>query len=268
MKKTTACLLALILVCACCSALAEGTLRVGMECNYAPFNWTQTEPSEYTVPIEGGMGYADGYDVQIAKMLAEGLGMDLVIVKTEWDGLPLGVMSGMFDAVIAGMSPTQERRATLDFSDAYYTSRLVVVMRKDSPYASAKTLADLSGATITGQQSTFHYSVISQIPGVNQAMAMSDFPAMVVATKAGAVDGYVAEQPGAEADCMANPELTYVRFEDGQGFVASEDDVSIAVGLQKGSPLMEKINEILAGIDEETRLQLMMDAQARQPLNQ
>ena len=97
---------------------------------------------------------------------------------------------------------------------------------------------------------------------------METFPAMVVAVKAGAVDGYVAEQPGAEADCLANPDLTYIRFEEGQGFTASEDDVSIAVGLQKGSPLLERINEILAGIDEDTRLQLMLDAQARQPLNQ
>ena len=156
MKKIIACLAALVLLCGCCSALAEGTLRVGMECNYAPFNWTQTEESEYTVPIEGGMGYADGYDVQIAKRLAEGLGMELAIVKTEWDGLPMGVMSGMLDAIIAGMSPTEERRATLDFSDAYYTSRLVVVVRKDSKYAGAKTLADLSGAAITGQLNTFN----------------------------------------------------------------------------------------------------------------
>ena len=110
--------------------------------------------------------------------------------------------------------------------------------------------------------------MIPQIPGVNQVMAMETFPAMVVAVKAGAVDGYVAEQPGAEADCMANPELTYIRFEDGQGFVASEDDVSIAVGLQKGSPLLERVNEILAGLDAETRAQMMTDAIARMPLNQ
>ena len=57
--------------------------------------------SEFTVPIEGGGGYADGYDVQIAKLIAEGLGKELVIVKTEWDGLPMGVMSGAFDAIIA-----------------------------------------------------------------------------------------------------------------------------------------------------------------------
>ena len=267
MKKWIALPLAALLCLSCFSALAEGAFRVGMECNYPPYNWTQTEPSEHAVPIEGGMGYADGYDVQIAKRIAEGLGKELVIVKTEWDGLPLGVQSGMIDAIIAGMSPTEERKATLDFSENYYQCELVLVVRKDSPFAAAKTLSDFSGAVITGQLNTFHYSVINQIPGVIVAMAMETFPAMTVATLSGAVDGYVAERPGAEADCMANPDLTYIQFEEGQGFTASDDDTAIAVGLMKGSPLTAQINEILAGIDEESRVQLMLEATARQPLN-
>ena len=266
MKKILALILASLMLLSC--AAAEGTLRVGMECNYAPFNWTQAEPSEFAVPIEGGGGYADGYDVQIARKIAEGLGKELVIVKTEWDGLPMGVMTGAFDAIIAGMSPTEERKATIDFSDSYYTSQLVVVVRKDSPYANAKSLADLSGAAITGQLNTFHYSVIEQIPGVNAAMAMETFPAMIVALSSGAIDGYVAEEPGAVADTTANPNLTYIKFDEGQGFTASEADTSIAVGLAKGSDLCAAINDILAGLDEETRLQMMLDATARQPLNQ
>lgn len=267
MKKILALVIALMMLsCAC--ACAE-TLRVGMECNYAPFNWTQTDETEFTAPIAGGlMGYADGYDVQIAKFIADYLGMELEIVKTEWDGLPIGVQSGMLDLIIAGMSPTEERKATLDFSDAYYTSELVIVVRKDSKFVNAKSLADLSGASITGQLSTFHYSVIPQIPGVFQAMAMDTFPAMVIATRSGAVDGYVAERPGAEADCIANPDLTFISFEEGQGFVASEADVSIAVGMQKGSPLLEKINEALAQLDAETRYQMMEDAKLRQPLSE
>ena len=268
MKKFLALSVALLLSLTCLPAMAEGVLRVGMECNYAPFNWTQAEPSEYAVPIEGGGGYADGYDVQIAKAIAQALDRELVIVKTEWDGLPMGVTTGAFDAIIAGMSPTEERKATLDFTDFYYTSQLVVVVRKDGPYADATSLADLSGATITGQLNTFHYSVIDQIPGVNVAMAMENFPAMIVALTSGAIDGYVAEEPGAVADTTANPELMSVKFADGEGFTASQDDTSIAVGLAKGSDLLEPINEILAGISEEERLQMMLDATARQPLNQ
>ena len=266
MKKLITILLALTLSLFTFSALAEGTLRVGMECNYAPFNWTQAEPSEFTVPIEGGAGYADGYDVQIAKKIAEGLGKDLVIVKTEWDGLPPAVTSGAIDAIIAGMSPTEERKATLDFTDAYYTSELVIVVKKDGAYAAATKLADLTGASITAQLNTFHNTVIDQIPGVNKLPAMDTFPAMIVALRSGAIDGYVAERPGAEADTTANPDLTYVKFADGQGFQASESDVSVAVALNKGSDLVAPINQILAGIDQETRTQMMLDATARQPL--
>ena len=268
MKRTMVALVLTLVMLFTASAMAEGTFRVGMECNYAPYNWTQAEPGEYAVAIEGGGGYADGYDVQIAKKIAEGLGKELVIVKTEWDGLPMGVMTGAFDAIIAGMSPTAERKVTLDFTDAYYNSQLVVVVKKDGAYAGATSLADLSGASITGQLNTFHYTVIDQIPGVNKAMAMETFPAMVVALRSGAIDGYVAEEPGAVADTTANPDLTYVKFADGQGFTASAEDTSIAVGLAKGSDLLAPINEILAGISDEERLQIMVDTTARQPLNQ
>ncbi len=266
MKKVLSVLLAMVLVLSATSALAAGTFKVGMECNYAPFNWTQAEPSDYAVEIEGGAGYADGYDVQIAKLLAEGLGLELVIVKTEWDGLPMSVMSGVTDAIIAGMSPTAERKVSIDFSDLYYTSDLVIVVKKEGAYKEAKTLADFSGAKITGQLNTFHYTVIEQIPGVQQMPAMDTFPAMTIALKAGAIDGYVAERPGAEADVLANPDLTYILFEE--GFAASADDVSVAVGLKKNSEYLAKINEILAGLNEADRLQLMLDATLRQPLNQ
>lgn len=129
MRKILALFLAAMMMLCCASAFAEGTFRVGMECNYAPYNWTQANASEYAVEIEGG-GYADGYDVQIARKIAEGLGKELVIVKTEWDGLPMGVMTGAFDAIIAGMSPTAEREAEIDFTQTYYESNLVVIIRK------------------------------------------------------------------------------------------------------------------------------------------
>ncbi|NLO86684.1 MAG: transporter substrate-binding domain-containing protein [Clostridiales bacterium] len=267
MRKMFTLLMAMTMLLCSGIALAEDTFRVGMECNYAPFNWTQAEPSDFAVEIEGGGGYADGYDVQIARAIADGLGKKLVIVKTEWDGLSMGVSSGAFDAIIAGMSPTEERKYTIDFTDSYYTSDLVVVVRKDGAYAAATKLEDLSGATITGQLNTFHYSVVPQIPGVVVGSAMENFPVMIVALHSGAVDGYVAEEPGAVADTTANPDLMYISFDEGAGFVASQDDVAVAVGLAKGSELMDDINTVINGIDEETRLQMMIDATLRQPLN-
>lgn len=249
----------LLMGCACAQ-----TLRVGMECNYAPFNWTQADASEDAVALAGG-GYADGYDVRIAKRVAEAMGYDLEIVKTEWDGLIPSIMSGAIDCIIAGMSPTEERKATIDFTDPYYESDLVIVVKKDGAYANATSLADFSGATIVGQLNTFHDTVIDQIPDVNHATPMDTFPTMIVAVTSGAVDGYVSERPGAESAVATNPDLTYVVFEEGQGFEADPADTTIAVGVAKGSELLESINDALATISEEERVQIMGEALEAQP---
>lgn len=266
MKKWTAVILTLALMLFCSAVIAE-PFRVGMECDYAPFNWTQSEPGDFTVPIENG-GFADGYDVQIARQIADALGRELVIVRTEWDGLTLAVSSGKIDAIIAGMSPTAERAVTIDFSDPYYESDLVIVVRADSPYAGATTLDGLRGAAITAQLNTFHYTVIGQIPEVRIQTAMETFPAMIVALNAGAIDGYVSERPGAISAAAANPELTFVSFNEGDGFVASPEDVAVAVGLRKGSDLLDAINAALSGIDRPARQQMMDEAIARQPLSE
>ncbi|MCQ2438008.1 MAG: transporter substrate-binding domain-containing protein [Clostridia bacterium] len=262
MKKMIALVIALMLILTC--AFAE-EFRVGMECNYAPFNWTQVEADENTVPISDGTGYAGGYDVEIAKQIAEGLGRDLVIVKLEWDGLIPALQSNMIDAVIAGMSPTAERKVVVNFSDAYYHSDLVIVVRKDSPYANATQLSDFAGAKITGQLNTFHYTVIDQIEGVQKMAAMDTFPAMIVAVTSGVADGYISERPGAVSACAANADLTFVTFET--GFEASEEDTSIAVAMrQSDTELLAQVNEILAGIDEDTRNTVMDNAVLNQPV--
>ncbi len=242
------------------------TFKVGLECGYAPFNWTQTTDENGGVPIQGTKEFAGGYDVEIAKKLAEGLGKELVIVKTEWDGLTPALLSNTIDAIIAGMSPTAERKETINFSDNYYKSDLVVIVKKDSPYAGAQSIQDFAGAKLTAQLNTFHYTVIDQIQGVNIQPAATDFPAMRVALQADTIDGYVSERPEAVSACAANPDFTYVAFEEGKGFETSDDDTAIAVGLRKeDTEMTEKINEILAGISEEERLEIMDTAIANQP---
>ncbi|MDI9449238.1 MAG: transporter substrate-binding domain-containing protein [Pelotomaculaceae bacterium] len=271
-----------VLTLALCAALALGLLitavgcgqsqptafKVGLECGYAPFNWTQSDDSNGAVPISGSNEFAGGYDVEIAKIIAEGLGRELVIVKTSWDGLPPAVQSGSIDAIIAGMSPTAERKLTLDFSDNYYKSDLVMVVRKGSAYEGATSIQDFSGAKITAQLNTFHYTVIDQIEGVQKQTAMDDFPAMRVALESGIIDGYVSEKPEGISASSANPKFAMVEFADGQGFEASDDDVAIAVGFKKGNPDIKRINEILAGVSEEQRLALMTEAIKNQPSGQ
>ena len=263
MKKMMVLAMTMAMVLLAAAGVCE-TLRVGMECNYAPYNWTQSDASENAVAIAAG-GYADGYDVRIAKIIADQLGMELEIVKTEWDGLTPALLSGNIDVIIAGMSPTAERMATIDFTDPYYESELVIVVRKDGAYAEATSLADFAGAKITGQLNTFHYTVIDQIPDVQKQTAMDTFPTMVVALTSGVIDGYISERPGAESAVATNPDLTYVEFADGQGFETDPADTSIAIGVAKGSELTAQINEALATISDEERLQIMEDVLADQP---
>ena len=240
------------------------TLRIGMECGYAPFNWTQQDDTNGAVAIEGG-GYANGYDVQIAKQVAEGLGKELVIVKTEWDGLVPAVQSGVIDGIIAGMSPTAERKEKIDFTDNYYVSDLVVVVRADSEYANATSIQDFAGATLTAQLNTFHDTVIDQIEGVNHATPMTDFPAMRVALESGIIDGYVSERPEGISAAAANDAFVYVGFEVENGFEYEINDAAIAMGIAKDSELTAQVNEVLAGISQEDRDALMADAIAQQP---
>lgn len=112
------------------NANADEYLRVGMEAAYAPFNWTQDDDSNGAVPIEGTSQYANGYDVQIAKKIADSLGKELLVVKTTWTGLIPALTSGKIDMIAAGMSPTAERKKEIAFSDSYYTSYPVIVVSK------------------------------------------------------------------------------------------------------------------------------------------
>lgn len=238
--------------------------RVGMEAGYAPFNWTQMNDDNEGVKMEGIAEYAGGYDVEIAKRIAEGLGKELVIVKTEWDGLLPALQSGTIDAIIAGMSPTAKRAESIDFTDNYYKSDLVMVVKKGSRYENATSIHDFSGAKITAQLNTFHYTVIDQIEGVVKETAMADFPAMRVALESGIIDGYVSERPEGISASAANENLVMVDFEE--GFITSDEDTAIAVGLKKGSSeLVEKINKILAGISQEERQIIMDNAIKNQP---
>lgn len=250
---------------ACGNKKDPNKLYVGMECGYAPFNYTQTDDSNGAVKISNADGYANGYDVMIAQKIADDLGKELVIMKYEWDSLIPAVQAGTLDFIIAGMSPTAERLESIDFSDAYYESQLVIVVRKDGNYANATKLADFSGATIVAQNGTFHDTALeaqAETYGITRNTPMGTFPEMINALNTKAIDGYVAEEPGAVADCAANSDFTYIHLVNNDtGFTASAEDVQIAVGMKKGNTeLVNQVNAALAKLSAADRLALMTNA--------
>lgn len=235
------------------------TLKVGMECNYAPFNWTQINDEGGAVAIEGG-GYCNGYDVQMAKTISDQLGKKLVIVKMTWDGLEPALQSGVIDAVIAGMTDTEERRLRVSFSDPYYESDMVIVVKKNGGYEDANSLHDFKNARILGQLNTLYDTVIDQIPEVQHATALEDYPSMLTQLKSGLVDGISAERPVAGGIVASNSDLTFVEFKDGQGFKIDPSETSVSIAVNKeNTELLANINQILKNISQDERKKMMND---------
>lgn len=235
------------------------TFTVGMECSYAPFNWTESVKSDTNYPIDGTRLFAEGYDVQIAKRIADELDYRLVIKAIDWDGLISALESGQIDAIIAGMSDTEDRRASVDFTAAYYRSTHVLVMSSTSKYVNGKTLNDFVGANVVGQKETLYDSLIDQLVGVNHMTPLDDVPTIITSITANRADFTILEEPVAKGVVETNPSLTYVKLES--GFNVSDEDVCVAIALKKGdSELNEAISKILNTITEAEKTALMDEA--------
>ena len=252
------------------SGLEDGVLTVAMECAYAPYNWTQADDSNGAVPIKDSDNYANGYDVIIAKKLAEELGVELEIVKSDWDSLIPAVQSGTVDCVIAGQSITADRMQQVDFTEPYFYATIVTLTKSDSQYASAASVADLSGATATSQMNTIWYNnCLPQIPDANILPAQADAPAMLVALNSGTCDIVVTDKPTGLAACVAYPDFTMLDFTGTEGeFEVSDEDINIGISLKKGNTeLKEKLDSVLSTMTEEDFTELMDQAISVQPLS-
>ena len=245
-------------------AQADEYLRIGMEAAYAPFNWTQDDDKNGAVKIEGTNQYANGYDVQIAKQVAKALGKKPLVVKTSWNGLIPALTSGKLDMIVAGMSPTAERKKEIAFSNSYYTSEPVVLVNKDGAYANAKTLTDFKGAKITSQQGVYLYNLISQLTGAKQETAMGDFAQMRQALESGVIDGYISERPEALTAESANSKFKMIQFK--KGFEVNEEDATIAIGMRKNDNRLEQVNAAIAKISAKDQVALMDKMIQNQPV--
>ena len=254
--------------------LEDGVLTVGMECAYAPYNWTQMDDSNGAVPISNVPGaYANGYDVMIAKQIAEANGWELEIVSSAWDSLCPAVQSGTMDANIAGQSMTADRMAQVDMAGPYYYATIVCLTTKDSAYASATSIADLAGGTCTSQSGTIWYdSCLPQIENANILAPADSAPAMIMQLETGMVDYVCTDMPTAIAAVAKNDSLVILNFSgtDGDFQFASEEEraenVNIGISVQKGNTaLAEAIDAVLSTMTEDDFNALMDQAISIQP---
>lgn len=255
----------------CSTAFAEEarTLRVAMECGYAPYNWTQPTDANGAVPIADSTEYAYGYDVMMAKHICEELGWELEIVKLDWDSLVPAVISGTVDCVIAGQSITSERQEVVDFTEPYYYASIITLTKEDSEYAEAEGVADLAGATCTSQLNTIWYDVcLPQIEDANILPAQESAPAMLVALDADKCDIVVTDMPTGMAACVAYPDFKLLDFTGSDDeFVVSDEEINIGISLQKGNTeLLDALNGVLEEMTVEDYEEMMNEAISVQPL--
>ncbi len=248
-------------------ALEDGILTVGLECGYAPFNWSTTTPTDTTVAIADSQFLCDGYDVRVSSYLAEALDVELRIIKADWDGLIPSLTSGNIDAIIAGMTDTPSRRETISFSQPYFETRSVMIVLPGSEFADAETVADFAGATVVAQAGTLQNDIIAgyaETDGWVQGTAYPTYPDALTALLSGSsgVDAILAEEPFALQMLGQQPNaIELITIVDDANVPNDDFLITVSVGLRKSdTALLTGIEIALTALTEATRLQWMADA--------
>lgn len=246
----------------------DGVLTVGMECAYAPYNWTQMDGSNGAVAIVNNPGaYANGYDVMMAKKICEAYGWELEIMAIEWSGLTPALNAGTIDMVIAGQSMTEERMAEVEMAGPYFYASIVCVTKADSEFASATGISQLTG-TCTAQEGTIWYdSCLPQIAGAQVMPQSETAPAMIMAVESGTVDFICTDVPTAMGACATYDDLVILDFTGSDdNFQVDEGEINIGVSVAKGNTaLQDAVNAVLNEMTAEDFNALMDEAISVQP---
>ncbi|MBP1552455.1 MAG: transporter substrate-binding domain-containing protein [Oscillospiraceae bacterium] len=251
----------------------DGVLTVGMECQYAPYNWTQLTDANGAVEIANNPGaYANGYDVMIAKKICEEYGWQLEVMALEWGGLTPALNAGTIDVAIAGQSMTAERMAEVDMAGPYYYAQIVCLTTASNANASATSVAELTG-NCTAQSGTIWYnSCLPQATNATIQAAAETAPAMIMALESGTADFICTDMPTATAAVAKNSDLVVLNFTgtDGDFQFADEteraENVNIGVSVVKGNTELQKaMNDVLSAMGEDTFNTMMTQAIEVQP---
>ena len=229
-------------------------LRVGMECAYAPFNWTQVTDEvpdgSKAVPIYGSSDYAYGYDVMVAEKLAEQMGMSLEIHKVEWDSIGLSLDANEYDCIIAGMGRTAEREASYSFTEPYYYRDNCLVVKKGSEYENVKGLSDFAGknVTVTTQLGTGWVPLLEQIPDAELGANYETTAEVFMAISNGVADVALIDLPTAESALLTNTDLTIIVPDPSDAFEGDKEMTNVCIATRKDDTALR--DEIQKAMDD------------------
>ena len=230
-------------------------LRVGMECAYAPFNWTQDEATtpdgSTAVKIYDSTFYAYGYDVAVAQMLADEMGMDLEVHKVEWSSIGISMDAGDYDCIIAGMGRTAEREMAYSFTSPYYYRDNCIVVKKDGPFAGVKGISELfgTGCKVSTQLGTGWIPLLDQIEGAQTGMNYETTSECFMAVSNGVADVCIVDLPTAQSALLTNDDLMIITFDESDSFVGDDEMVNVCIATRKDdTALRDKIQGAMDAI--------------------
>lgn len=254
---------------------SSNVLRVGMECNYVPFNWTQESEEvangDKAVPIYGTDYYAYGYDVMMAKKIADELGMELEIHKVEWDSIGLGLDSKEYDCIIAGMGKTAKREKSYDFTTPYYYRPLCMTVKKGSELEGITKLSEFAGknVTVTTQLGTAWVDLLDQIPDVQYGANYETTSECFLAVQNGVADVAVIDLPTSQSAVMTNDDLALVILDDDDTIVDPDGSTNVCIAVRKGDTemlnMIQGAMDALSWSDKEVMDEMMEEAISLQP---
>lgn len=193
------------------------------------------EPFEYR---ENGTDIA-GFDVEIAKKVAEKLGKELKIEDMAFDSLIMALNSDKINFIAAGMTATDERKTQVDFSDSYFKSKQVIIVKAED--TSINSAEDLVGKSVGVQLGTTGDLFVSGTEGIGSVAQFPTGTQAVMDLKNGKVDAVVIDAEPAKKMTEGQSDLKILDAP----FVEEE----YAIAVKKGdAELLKAINETLAEI--------------------
>ncbi|MFO7265633.1 MAG: basic amino acid ABC transporter substrate-binding protein [Bacillota bacterium] len=232
MRKAVVALLLVVLTLAAVGGVAAAqsqVLRVGVNAAFPPF--------EYVDEVTGEIL---GFDIALIREIAARLGMEVEIINTAWEGIIPGLLAGHYDVIISAMTITDERVRAVDFSDPYFATGQVIVVRSDDDRI--KEPADLMGKVVAVQIGSTGHFAAETIPGVLRIDPYPLAPEAFLALKTGRADAVVVDELVAILEDRANPgEIKVV----GTPFTIEYYGIALRKGRED---LLRAINRTLAQI--------------------
>ncbi|MFC5407278.1 ABC transporter substrate-binding protein/permease [Cohnella soli] len=220
----------------------EKTLVLGTSAEYAPYEFHKTI---------NGRDQIVGFDIDIAGEIAKDIGAKLVIEDMSFDALLPALQSGRVDLVISGMTPTDERRQSIDFSDNYYQSKQVLMVRAEDKDR-FNTMDTLEGEEIGAQKGSVQEEIARSIPGA-VITSLDRIPDLVLQLQTKRVNAVILE------DTVA---IGYLQDSALALAAATPDDapVQAAIGIRKGNKeLLAQVNATIARLQSENRIAEMVE---------